>query len=75
MKHYELLHECARVLESYPEYAPMQFLTLIHPHNNGRFPFAGGKTEKLNETTETAAYAVPIHQILNKLARALKELE
>lgn len=73
MKHYELLRMCADKLERNPDKG-LQDLVLVHPHGMGRFPFSGGGTEKLNETTETAAYAVPIHQILNKLSKALREM-
>lgn len=74
MKHYELLRQCADKLERFPIEPIAHDIILVWPHGNGRFPFLGSGTEKLNETTDTAVYAVQIHRILSGLSRALKEL-
>lgn len=73
MKHYELLRQCADKLERLPlASSPTSHdIVLVWPHGIGRFPFLGKGTEKLNETTQTTAYAVPISTILRRLAAAL----
>jgi hypothetical protein len=73
MKHYELLRECANRLERNLDTTKCTHaMVLTHPLGAGKFPFAGGGTERLSQTQDGTNYWVPVHRILSGLAKALK---
>jgi hypothetical protein len=72
MNDYELLRECANILErNLDPYA--HGVTLHHPRFTSKFPFAGSGTELLSKTESGTNYWVPIHKILSTLAKGLKD--
>jgi hypothetical protein len=76
MKHYELLRQCADRLEKQAVGMGSTLepgVVLVYPRHLGRFPFAGGKTEMLNQMQHQTAYWVPVSRILTALGKALKE--
>lgn len=71
MKHCELLRAIADRLERNPPEIESA-IVLNHPIGAGKFPFAGGGTERLSQTQDGTNYWVPAHRILSGLAKALK---
>lgn len=71
-----MLKDCIDLLDrQHPDFPGLLGKVYVWPHGSGRFPFLGGGTEKLNETTQTAAYFVPVHRVLSGLAKLLKAQE
>jgi hypothetical protein len=72
MKHYELLRDCARMLQFADDQGggPV-YLTLTHA-GPGRFPFAGGTTELLSvNRAGERNYRVPVKRIITAIGKAL----
>lgn len=66
----DLLQMCADRLELLGQGEPG--VSLFHPKGTGRFPFTGGGTERINQTTDGVLYWVPVARVLTGIAKMLK---
>jgi hypothetical protein len=77
MKHYELLRQCAAMLQFHQADGEAHtrdiHLTLSWPDGFGRFPFLGGSTELLsiNANAGVRNYSVSIKRIITAIGKAL----
>jgi hypothetical protein len=76
MKHYELLRDCARMLQFADDLGDgsKAYLMLTWPtYGKGRFPFSGHGTElmSVHEAQNVINYRVPVKRIITAIGKAL----